>query len=45
MAIQFRVHPYKMFDAVDVEVPQAKTGVPLSKDEKLLDGAKHYVRE
>jgi hypothetical protein len=34
-----------MFDVIDIEVPQAKTGVPLSKDEKLTDGAKLYVRE
>ena len=44
-AIQFWFHPYKMFDAVDIDAPQTKSGVPLSKDDKLPEGAKHFERE
>jgi hypothetical protein len=43
--IQFWFHPYKMFDAVDIEVPQATPGVPLSKDYKFPPGTKYFSRE
>jgi prolyl 4-hydroxylase len=44
-AIQFWFHPYKMFDAIDIAAPQAKPGVPLSKDDKLAAGTRYFVKK
>jgi prolyl 4-hydroxylase len=44
-SIQFWFRPYKMFDEIDIEPPQAKQGIPLGEDAVLPDGASRYVRE
>jgi prolyl 4-hydroxylase len=44
-AIQFWFHPHKMFDPIDIEAPQIKTGIPLGEDAVLPDGASRYIRE
>jgi hypothetical protein len=44
-AIQFWFHPHKMFNALNTQPPQKRTGQPVAQNDQLPAGASYFVKD